>query len=367
MSRRHTLLVLLCAAAAAVPVASAAAALPVASAAAAVPVASAAAAVPVASAAAATQIAVEPYASKLAAFRGVLAWSHWNATLGAYQLMARYRGTNHVLPVAPRAVPFDVSLGPDAKGHTVAVYSRCSVEQSAWTLGASLARFTAPRGCVLYRYDFATAREARIPGIAGSGSFYLPAIWMNEIAYVRTGASGAPRLFVQQLKASRHHPGRAVALPGGPASATGGPGPVSLSLRAGVLAFAWHDVARTRYGTMFESTVYEDTASQAGAVTQTAYDAESAPAGAPGFLDFTTITSRGLFYGRSDGAPISTPDDAFELLAPGAEAAQMLSAPHALFGAASDGNTTYALYGAYTGSSLCAPGGCVLEAMGGAG
>jgi hypothetical protein len=41
-------------------------------------------------------------------------------------------------------------------------------------------------------------------------------------------------------------------------------------------------------------------------------------------------------------------------------------APHTLFGATSDGNTTYALYGVYTGSSACGPPGCSLVATGGA-
>jgi len=329
--------------------------------------AGAAAVLPTASAFAATTIAVEPYASKLAAYRGVLAWSHWNATLGQFQLMARYGGADHVLPVAGRSVPFDVDLGPDASGHTVAVYSRCRRDRSAWTLGASFASFAAPGGCALYRYDFATGREARIPRIVGSGSFYLPTIWKNEIAYVRLGASGAPRLFMQPLRATRHHPIRAISLPGGSASATGGPGPVSLDLRDGELAFAWHDVARTRYGSMFDSTIYVDTVATKprGAVTQAAEDTETAPASAPGFLGFTAITDRGVFYARSDGAPISPPDDAFELLARGADQARTRNAPHALFGATSDGTTTYALYGAYTGSSACAPPGCALVASSG--
>jgi hypothetical protein len=328
----------------------------------------AAAALPVASASASTAIAVEPYASKLAAYGGVLAWSHWNTTLGAFQLMARYGGTDHVLPVAPRMVPFDVDLGPDASGHTVAVFSRCVQDRSTWTLGASFTSFAPPGECVLYRYDFATGREARILGIVGSGSFYLPTIWKNEIAYVRLGRSGVPALFEQPLTVPRHHRIRAISLPGGPAIATGGPGPVSLSLRAGELAVAWHDVADTRYGTTFDSTIYEDTlpTTPRGPATQTAYDAETAPPTAPGFLDFTVLTSHGLFYGRSDGAPISPADDAFELLAPGAQTAAIAAAPHVLFGATSDGATTYALYGPFTGSLACAPPGCALVAKPGA-
>ncbi|HEY2162203.1 MAG TPA: hypothetical protein VGH24_12920 [Solirubrobacteraceae bacterium] len=322
----------------------------------------AAAALPAATASAATTIAVEPYASKLAAYGGVLAWSHWNATLAEFQLMARYGGSDHLLPVAPRSVPFDVDLGPDASGHTVAVYSRCGQDRSAWTLGPEFGSFAAPGQCVLYRYDFASGSETRIAGLPGGGSYYLPTIWKNQLAYVRIGPSGIPRLFVQQLRPSGRRPTRLIALPGGPASATGGPGPVSLSLRAGELAFAWQDVTRTRDGTTFDSTIYIDTATARGAVTQTAYDAEATPAPAPGFLGFATFTNRGLFYARSDDSPITPADDAFELLAPGGVAARAASAPHALFGATSNGGTNYALYGAYMGSSACAPPGCTLVA-----
>lgn len=322
----------------------------------------AAATLPAATASAATTIAVEPYTSKLAAYGGLLAWSHWNGT--AFQLMVRYHGTVRALPVAPRSVPFDVSLGPDAQRHTVAVYSRCAREQSTWTLGVSFARFHAPGGCVLYRYNFATGQQARIPHIVGSGSFYLPTIWQNEIAYVRVGRSGAPALFEQPLTGTRRRPVRAISLPGGPASATRGPGPVSLDLRAGELAFAWHDVS----GATFNSTVYLDALpiTRRGPVTQTAYDTESAPASTPGLLDFTALTARGLFYARSDGSTISPAADAFELLASGAGVARTRAAPHTLFAASSDGRSTYALYGLYTGSIACAPPGCSLVSMRGA-
>ena len=177
-------------------------------------------------------------------------------------------------------------------------------------------------------------------------------------------ASGAASAAASvRARTNRPQPSR-----GGPAIATGGPGPVSLSLRAGELAVAWHDVADTRYGTTFDSTIYEDTlpTTPRGPATQTAYDAETAPPTAPGFLDFTVLTSHGLFYGRSDGAPISPADDAFELLAPGAQTAAIAAAPHVLFGATSDGATTYALYGPFTGSLACAPPGCALVAKPGA-
>jgi hypothetical protein len=309
-------------------------------------------------------VAVEPFVSKLAAYGGVLAWSHWDAALKGFRLMIHTGAGNQLLPVAPRTVPFDVDLGPDARGRVVAVYSRCAQEQPVWTLGPSIVRVRAPRGCVLYRYDFATAREQRIPRIAGAGSFYLPTIWSNEIAYVRAHGGRAPMLFAQPLRAARGKPIRAVALPGGPSIEAGGAGPVSLDLRAGKLAFAWHAGA-PEVGSEIAVDTLPAPATRQGerpqGISYTTYDAESADARAPGLLDFPTLTGDGLFYGRFDGSSIAPPGDAFEQIQPGADGPLLAPAPHALRGQARDGGATYALLGPYAGSfSNCGPSGCQL-------
>jgi hypothetical protein len=82
-------------------------------------------------------------------------WSDYHA--GAWHLTAR----SGALPVAPGARPFDVDLGPDGHGGTVAVYSR--------------------RGR-LYEYSFRARRE-RALGVRGR----WPAAWGSRIAFVRGG------------------------------------------------------------------------------------------------------------------------------------------------------------------------------------
>ncbi len=305
-------------------------------------------------------IAVEPFASKLAAYGGVVAWSHWDPTTREYRLMAHYRGRTELLRVAPRRVPFDVDLGPDPHGRAVAVYSRCRRERPVWMNGAGTPAGL-PSGCALYRYDFATKREGRIAGIAGTGSFYLPTLWQNEIAYVRVGARGGPALVAQPLTAPRRGKLAVVSLPG---DAAGAPGPVSLDLGPGRLAFAWETIS----GGQVDSTIDVDTlpASASAAATGLAVDTESSEIGAPGFLSFPSFASGGLYYGQFDGSPIVPAADAFQRIAPDGSGAASAGAPHALRGLARDGATTYALYGPYAGQfSDCGPTGCTLVALAG--
>ena len=82
-------------------------------------------------------------------------WSDYRA--GAWHLMDR----SGAVAVAPRARPFDVDLGPDGHGGTVAVYSRHGR---------------------LYQYSFRTGRETAL-GVRGR----WPAVWGSRIAFVRGG------------------------------------------------------------------------------------------------------------------------------------------------------------------------------------
>src|SRR5205807_6196453 len=141
---------------------------------------------------------------------------------------------------------------------------------------------------------------------AASGSFYLPSIWRNEIAYVRTVASSGPSLFAQPLGSSRGHPILATPLPDGPA---GGPGPVALDLRGSELAFAWDNATRGQ----FDSAIYLDTVPTRTTVpaTQLGADLELSDSRSPGLLGFPSLSARGLSYGRFDGSAIAPSGDAF--------------------------------------------------------
>jgi hypothetical protein len=325
--------------------------------------------------AAAGPIAFEPYASKLAAYGGVLAWSHWDPVAQVFRLTARIHGRTDLLPVRARAVPFDVDLGPDGRGRTVAVYSRCSrADEAVWEQGVTATRAPLPRGCSLYQYAFATGRERRLGTAAGSGSFYLPSIWRDELAYVRVRGSGPPALYEQPLTQPTEVVRRgatvirrrlrivARALPGGDPSRTG-PGPVSLSLRAGRLAVAW-DGGDGSGG--WSSAILLDTvpAARGGRPAGVTLDAETADSRSPGFFASTALSAAGVFYAGFDGSQVAAPGDEFARIGFDGGGSASAAAPHALRGLALDGSVTYAMYGPYTGQfGTCGGQECAIVAL----
>ena len=84
---------------------------------------------------------------------------------------SRGRGTRARVKSATR--PFDVSLGPDARGGVVALYTRCRREKT---------------GCDVYRYDLASQRERKVAAVSSPDHDEAwPAQWRNRIAFVRRG------------------------------------------------------------------------------------------------------------------------------------------------------------------------------------
>lgn len=178
------------------------------------------------------------------AHAGTLAWSRFDEDRGRYRLIVRLRGRSRALPVPPRSVPFDVDLGPDGQGGTVAVYSRCRREGRPSDFSDPLPTYSAGSGCDVYRYDFARRRETRVRGAASRGrSEFLPTVWKGVVVFAareegsRTGDQPLAAIFAARR-------GRAARLPGGtPPTATdpmqAGPGPMHLDLRGDRLAVAW--------------------------------------------------------------------------------------------------------------------------------
>jgi hypothetical protein len=109
-------------------------------------------------------------------YTGRVAYSAYDAGHGVYRLMLGSPGSViEAVPVAPRAVAFDVDLGPGPDGRVLAVYSRCRVE---------------PRtGCDIFAYDPTTRVERRIAALStASASEFLPSVWGNRVAFARLGA-----------------------------------------------------------------------------------------------------------------------------------------------------------------------------------
>jgi hypothetical protein len=133
-------------------------------------------------------IATIPRASSIDAFGGRLVLSYWDDSRNAYLLGELVGSTIRPLPVAPRSMPFDVDLGPDRRGNTVAAYSRCNREPIIyWELDGR-------RGCDLYVFDFATNRERKLAPAASKTDEYFPTVWRNRVAFTRTFRSPARRV-----------------------------------------------------------------------------------------------------------------------------------------------------------------------------
>jgi hypothetical protein len=98
----------------------------------------------------------------LAARDGVLVFSTKDAA--GYHLTIHDRTGTRALPVPPSKLPFDVSLGTDARGRTLAVYSRCRIGERGWPSVAVV-----PGSCDLYAFDLNTNRERAITEVNRRG------------------------------------------------------------------------------------------------------------------------------------------------------------------------------------------------------
>jgi hypothetical protein len=122
-------------------------------------------------------------AVRMSAYAGHVVWSEAVAP-GRYVLMRWHAGRVDRLPVAPRAVPFDVDLGPDARGRPVAVYSRCPGERETAVLVG---------GCDVYRLALQGGRERRIRRAStATSSEYAPAIWRGNLAFASSKTAAGP-------------------------------------------------------------------------------------------------------------------------------------------------------------------------------
>jgi hypothetical protein len=107
----------------------------------------------------------------VSAYGGWLAWSDYDAESQRYRLVLQVG--DQTVPAAMRdsARAFDVSLGPDARGRIVALYTRCR---------------TGDRGCDIYRYDVLARREHKLAGVSSpSLDEAWPAQWRQRITFVR--------------------------------------------------------------------------------------------------------------------------------------------------------------------------------------
>lgn len=126
-----------------------------------------------------------PRDTHISAYKGTLAWSQLDTASGNYRLMLTdvKSGKTTMPKVSWRKNPFDVTLGPDKKGRTVALYSHCDKEGTGETGNGDA-------GCDAFRYDLRTKRERKLPFNVDRDSEEWPAQWYGQYSYVEVRTGG---------------------------------------------------------------------------------------------------------------------------------------------------------------------------------
>ncbi len=133
---------------------------------------------PAAVAEADTPLAASSNPVTVSAYGGTTAWSEYDEETGRYRLALRIKGETTYPKVATRKQAFDVSLGPDRKGRTVALYSRCKKDDET-------------SGCDIYRYDLRAKKETGVGGASRIDEDEVwPAQWRSNFTFVRVKYSG---------------------------------------------------------------------------------------------------------------------------------------------------------------------------------
>ena len=146
---------------------------------------------PAAAAAADQTLARMARPAPVSSFDGRILWSEFDAPQQKFFLTQHFGGVTTRLPVAPRAVPFDVDVGRNPGNNPVAAYSRCRREPTRRDprTGSALTQmpqWSTGRGCDVYMLNLITNVEIRVGGASSSrASEFLPAIWGSRIAFAR--------------------------------------------------------------------------------------------------------------------------------------------------------------------------------------
>jgi hypothetical protein len=123
-------------------------------------------------------VAELPRDTPISAYGGLVAWSDYDAATRRYRLVIRHGDQSAPAPIAVSRRAFDVSLGPDARGRVVALYTRCR---------------TANRGCDVYRYEVQARRERKVLGVSSpTNDEAWPVQWRDRLAFVRRAHAYVP-------------------------------------------------------------------------------------------------------------------------------------------------------------------------------
>ncbi len=205
-----------------------------------------------------TEIAEEPGATLVATHGGWVVWSTYDpvgagpscpairAPCERWRLVGRAPGSQSITPfaIATRPMAFDVDLGPDDRGRTAAVYSRCQSEPRSVSGYWRYSRHRAGRGCRIVKLDLETGGETTLYRRKGQSLIY-PTMWRNRLAYV--ARRRRPDDLRIELRVTRNGRTTTAELGRGPARRTEFPlaGPLRTDLRGKDLVFAWESQGDT--------------------------------------------------------------------------------------------------------------------------
>lgn len=187
----------------------------------------------------------------VAAYAGHMVFSR-RAAAGRYVLVERVgAGPERPLPVASRAVPFDVDVGPTSGGRILAVYTRCATEPPPVLSFPGLPVYQTGKGCDVYKVDLDGGREHRFTAAnASDATEFWPTYWKGRLGFARVydHKPDYPYLYVKTIvsgHASQRMPGgqrkECSSAPGQqpPCSDDRRSRPEQLELYGDRLAFAW--------------------------------------------------------------------------------------------------------------------------------
>jgi hypothetical protein len=123
----------------------------------------------------------------LSAYGGWLVFSARSDASHAWRLMAAHGGVTRELDVPARRVPFDADVGPDRRGRSAVVFSRCTTDPAGSTAASNgSAVFARARGCRIHVLDLATGHERTLhpPGARGASDF-APSMWFGRVAFAQ--------------------------------------------------------------------------------------------------------------------------------------------------------------------------------------
>ena len=230
----------------------------------------------------------------IAAHQGRLVWSRPDGA-GGYELVQRVRnGPVAELPVRPRAVPFDVDLGPTSGGRVIAVYTRCAREPALAIDRPEGVDYQTGRGCDVYKLDVQSSQEVRFTKAnAGNATEFWPSYWKGRLAFARAydNKPQYPYLYVKDVSSSQ--PSQRVAGgPRGTPNTRSSPG--QLELYGKRLGFQWTYRSTRGTGTIYELRV--DTVGDGHVlIDQRVVGLTAILVGWPGFEDGRIYWSRGCF------------------------------------------------------------------------